>query len=167
MPNMPKTTADGQNGAGSGNGAGETERGGGGNGFGSNGVGSSGDGVGHTMEFSYELHSPDFHTPEDLVQSIRGKLAHRLHKYERHVLAVVVHLRDINGPRGGEGISCHMEVRMPHLEPVNVEEHDHDLRAAVDRAIDRLTVVVGRHLDKAWKSPIERARRQSRDSKTT
>jgi putative sigma-54 modulation protein len=115
------------------------------------------------LDFAYELHSPDFHTPEDLVQSIRAKLAHRLQKYGRHVLGVVVHLRDVNGTRGGEGLVCHIEVRMPHLEPVNVEEQDHDLRAAVDRAADRITVVVGRHVQKAYKTPIERARRQARD----
>jgi ribosome-associated translation inhibitor RaiA len=113
--------------------------------------------------FQFELHSPDFHMPADLAQNIRAKLSHRLHKYGRRIFGVVVHLRDVNGPRGGEGLLCHVEVRIPHLAPVVVEERDQDLRAAVDRAVDRMAVAVARHVDKAFYEPIEEARRQVRN----
>ncbi len=113
-------------------------------------------GAGHHLP-EFEFHSPDFHTPEDVVAYTRGKLEHKLEKFGRHVLGVIVHVRDVNGPKGGNGLVCHLEARLAHMEPVNVEEREHDLRAAIDRAIDRLTAVVGRHVDKAFHKTDGRA----------
>jgi ribosome-associated translation inhibitor RaiA len=117
--------------------------------------------------FEFEFHSPDFHTPDHVVQYAREKLENRLKKYGRHVLGVIVHARDVNGPKGGDGIVCHMEARLGHMEPVNVEEQESDLRAAIDVAIDRLGVVVGRHVDRARKNPLERGRKIVRNNKLT
>jgi ribosome-associated translation inhibitor RaiA len=125
--------------------------------------GSDGNGTAHHIEF--ELHSPDFHAPEDVVRWAREKIESRLKKFDRHVLGVIVHLRDINGPKGGEGISAHIEARMGHMEPVNVIEQGTDLRAAIDLALDRIGVVIGKHVDKARKSPREHGAQVARDSK--
>jgi ribosome-associated translation inhibitor RaiA len=123
------------------------------------------DGVasGHRIEF--ELHSPDFHAPAHVVQWTRDKIEARLHKYGRHVQAVVVHLRDLNGPKGGVGFSAHLEARLGQMEPVNVIEQGEDLHAAIDLALDRLGVVIGRHVEKARKSPREHGAQVARDSK--
>jgi ribosome-associated translation inhibitor RaiA len=119
----------------------------------------------HRIEF--ELHSPDFHAPEDVVRWAREKIESRLKKYDRHVLGVIVHLRDLNGPKGGEGISAHIEARLGHMEPVNVIEQGTDLRAAIDLALDRIGVVIGRHVEKARKSPREHGAQVARDSKVS
>jgi ribosome-associated translation inhibitor RaiA len=124
---------------------------------------TDGNGTNHHIEF--ELHSPDFHAPEDIVRWAREKIETRLKKYDRHVLGVIVHLRDLNGPKGGEGISAHIEARMGHMEPVNVIEQGTDLRAAIDLALDRIGVVIGRHVEKARKSPREHGAQVARDSK--
>lgn len=117
--------------------------------------------------FEFELHSPDFHAPEDVVLWAREKIETRLRKYGRHVLGVIVHLRDLNGPKGGVGISCHIEARMGHMEPVNVEEQGTDLRAAIDLALDRIAVSIGRHVEKAFKSSKERGDKLARASKVS
>jgi hypothetical protein len=128
-----------------------------------NGLSGSNGASEHTFEF--EFHSPDFHTPEDVVQYTHAKLDLRLRKFGRRVQGVIVHMRDLNGPKGGLGISCHVEARLAGLEPVNVAEEAQDLRAAIDLAIDRLTLVVGRHVDRARTTPIGRGARLARNSK--
>ncbi|HEY0712103.1 MAG TPA: HPF/RaiA family ribosome-associated protein [Polyangia bacterium] len=118
---------------------------------------------GHAIEF--EFHSPDFSPPEAELRYAQEKLETRLKKYGRHVLGVRVHVRDVNGPKGGNGMTCHLEARLAGMEPVNVEEQEHDLRAAIDIAIDRLGVVVGRHLERARDSRMDGGRKLAQDSK--
>jgi len=99
--------------------------------------------------FEFEFHSPDIRVSQELSQYTHEKVINRLAKFSSRVMSVVVHLKDTNGPKGGDGLACHMEVRLAGLEPVNVEEHGSDLRATIDIALDRLDTVVGRHVDKA------------------
>ncbi|HEY0708533.1 MAG TPA: HPF/RaiA family ribosome-associated protein [Polyangia bacterium] len=117
----------------------------------------------HAIEF--EFHSPDFSPPEAELRYAQEKLETRLKKYGRHVLGVRVHVRDVNGPKGGVGMTCHLEARLAGMEPVNVEEQEQDLRAAIDVAIDRLGVVVGRHVDRARERPLDRGRKIAQGSK--
>lgn len=130
----------------------------------SNGVSANGASEEGVLEF--EFHSPDIEMPQDVVAYTQEKLNHRLRKHGRRVTGVVVHVRDVNGPKGGVGIACHLEARLAGLEPVNVEETELDLRAAIDVATDRLDVVVGRHLNKARDLPMARGRKVVRDHKT-
>ena len=55
-----------------------------------------------------------------------------------------------------------MEALLAHLEPVNVEEREPDLRAALDVALDRLELAVQRHVERSRSQPrrkLVRARR--------
>jgi ribosome-associated translation inhibitor RaiA len=128
-----------------------------------NGVSTNGSPDGELLAF--EFHSPDMEIPQDVVAYTQEKLGHRLRKHGRRVTSVVVHVRDVNGPKGGVGIVCHIEARLAGLEPVNVEETELDLRAAIDVATDRLDVVVGRHLHKARDLPVHRGRKLVRNLK--
>ena len=120
---------------------------------------------GASLEF--EFHSPEMEIPQDVVQYTQDKLQARLGKHGRRVMGVVVHVRDVNGPRGGVGVACHVEVRLSGMEPVNVEEQDADLRAAIDLAIDRMDVVVGRHVTKVRSVTRTKGAKLARNSKTT
>lgn len=126
-----------------------------------NGTNSNG-----TPTLGFEFHSPEIHIPPDVVQYTQDKLNVRLGKYGRWVMGAIVHMRDLNGPKGGVGFACHLEARLSGLEPVNVEERDADLRAAIDQAIDRLDVVVGRHVGKARTAPRHKGDKLARNSKT-
>jgi ribosome-associated translation inhibitor RaiA len=130
------------------------------------GNGVSTNGAPDEASLEFEFHSPDMVIPQDVVAYTQEKLNHRLRKHGRRVTSVVVHVRDVNGPKGGVGIVCHMEARLAGLEPVNVEETELDLRAAIDVATDRLDVVVGRHVHKARDLPLHRGRKLVRDQKT-
>ena len=117
--------------------------------------------------FGFEFHSPDRAAPEDVVRYTEDKVAARLQKYGHRLVAVVVHIREVNGTRHGEGTVCHMEARLARLEPVNVEETDDDLREAIDLALDRLEVAVARHVKRARRLPRKEGRRAVRDRKLT
>jgi hypothetical protein len=114
---------------------------------------------------SFELHSPDFAVPADLAAYTREKLTVKLAKVGRRLLGVVVRIKDVNGPKGGASIACHMEALLARLEPVNIEERDGDLRAALDRAMDSLEAVVQRHVEKARSLPRNRGRKIVRHGK--
>jgi ribosome-associated translation inhibitor RaiA len=114
---------------------------------------------------AFEFHSQDFPVPEDVVRYTENKIAARLQKFGNRVLGVVVHVKDINGNRGGEGLVCHMEARLARLEPVNVEERDDDLREAIDLALDRMESAVARHVGRARSLPRHKGGKSARDSK--
>jgi ribosome-associated translation inhibitor RaiA len=124
-------------------------------------------GTGGLPAFQFEFHSQDFPVPEDVVKYTEDKIGARLQKIGQRLIGVVVHVKDVNGTRGGEGIVCHMEARLAHLEPVNVEERDDDLREAIDLALDRLEAAVTRHVQKARALPRHRGRKAVRQSKLT
>ena len=123
-------------------------------------------GSGGTPELEFEFHSPDIEIPQDVVLYTQDKLNVRLGKYGKRVMGADVHIRDLNGPKGGVGVACRVEARLSGMEPINVEEREPDLRAAIDLAIDRLDVVVGRHLNKVRSVTRHKGGRFARNNKT-
>ena len=110
-------------------------------------------------EVPLEIHSPDLPLPTDVGEYIHAKLNAKLSKFGERVIEVVVHIKDLNGAqRGGEDKQCHVEAYLAACVPANVEERHHDLRAAIDLAVDRLARTIERHLQR------RRARRRPRQS---
>ena len=109
---------------------------------------------------AFELHSPDIPLPPDVADYVRDKLSAKLGKFGRRVMDVVVHLKDINGDKGGIDKGCHMEAHLAGLEPVNVEERHEDLRAAIDIAAQRLEEAVHRHLQRTRTMRLHQGRKQ-------
>jgi ribosome-associated translation inhibitor RaiA len=131
-------------------------------------MGKAAGGDGETAPvFQFEFHSPDVPVPEDVVRYTEAKIAARLQKFSQRLMGVVVHVRDINGPKGGEALVCHMEARLARLEPVNVEERDDDLREAIDLALTRLETAVARQVGRARSLPRQRGRKSVRNRKLT
>lgn len=75
---------------------------------------------------------------------IERRLGFALSTKDDHIQRVMVHLSDINGPRGGEGKCCHIRVVLPHLTDVVIEDTEADIYVAIDRATDRAGRTVGR-----------------------
>jgi putative sigma-54 modulation protein len=111
-----------------------------------------------TRSLAFELHSQDIPLPADVAEYVRDKLTAKLGKFGRRVMDVVVHVKDINGVKGGIDKGCHLEAHLAGLAPVNVEERHEDLRAAIDIGAQRLEVAVQRHLQRA--QSIRRDRRR-------
>lgn len=85
-----------------------------------------------------------------LTNALRGHVERRLgfalSTKHIHIQRVLVRLSDINGPRGGADKCCHIQVILPHLPDVVIEETEEDLYAAIDRAAGRAGRTVRRRL---------------------
>ena len=76
-----------------------------------------------------------------LTTGLREHVERRVHFAfdwaRNHVRKVSVYLSDINGPRGGEDKRCHIQIAVPGVADVVIEDTEADLYAAIDRATDR------------------------------
>ena len=85
-----------------------------------------------------------------MTEAIRHHSRRRLHfalsSYDDHIQRVVVRLSDINGPRGGADMRCHLRLVVPGLSDVVVEDIEADLYLAIDRAVDRAGRTLRRRL---------------------
>ena len=85
-----------------------------------------------------------------LTHALRGHIERRLgfalSTRDEHIQRISVRLSDINGPRGGEDKCCHIQVVLPHLTDVVIEDTEVDMYAAIDRAVDRAGRTVDRRL---------------------
>lgn len=92
----------------------------------------------------------------DLTQPIRdhvkGKLESSLKRFLRLVQDIVVRLEDDNGPRRGADKLVKLHAHIVPTEHLIIEERDKNLYAAVDKAFDRLKVVLGKRANKLPRS---------------
>ena len=90
----------------------------------------------------------------DLREYIDRRLYFALGRFGPAIDHVSVRVGDVNGPRGGVDKHCQIVVKLraSGSSPIAVDDHDQNLRTAVDRASNR----VGRTVARA----IERKRRK-------
>jgi ribosome-associated translation inhibitor RaiA len=107
----------------------------------------------------FEMHAPDVTLPDDVAGYLRAKLTAKLAKFGHQLTEIVVHLKDVNGTRGGVDKCCHIEVRLARHEPVNVDERDEDLRAAIDLAVERTAEAVHRQVERVRSKRLHQGRK--------
>jgi len=87
-----------------------------------------------------------------LTDSLRIHAEQRLHSalgyFGDYIERVVMHLSDINGPRGGEDKCCHIQVVLAGLPDVVIEDVEADLYVAIGRATDRAGRTVARKIER-------------------
>ncbi len=87
-----------------------------------------------------------------LTDSLRIHAEQRLHSaldcFSEYIQRVVMHLSDINGPRGGEDKCCHIQVMLAGLPDVVIEDIETDLYVAIGRATDRAGRTVARKIER-------------------
>ena len=93
-----------------------------------------------------EIQARHFSLTEALSSHIKRRLGSVLSTSNDHIRRVLVRLSDINGPRGGEDKRCQIQVVLPHLADVVIEDTEEDMYAAIDRAADRAGQTVARRL---------------------
>lgn len=81
-----------------------------------------------------------------IAEHVERRLDFALGRFSDRVSEVSVRFEDLNGPRGGESMACHMVTRLRTGGTVRIEERCHDLYSAVDRGADRLRHSVSRLL---------------------
>lgn len=100
------------------------------------------------INIQIDIQSRNFSLTKSLRSHIDRRLRFSLGTRDKHIQRVVVRLSDINGPRGGQDKSCLIQVILPHLKDVIVEDIEADMYVAIDRATDRVSCAVGRRLSK-------------------
>ncbi len=99
---------------------------------------------------------------EETKAYVRRSLGKKLGKFAQHIERISVRYEDVNGPKGGRDKLCRIKVTLSGLEPVVVDERGEHFMDAYDVAVDNLQRTVRRHLDKAGRRSVGKAR--NRDS---
>ena len=95
-----------------------------------------------------DIQALNFPLTSALRDHIERRLAFALSIRDEHIQRVVVRLSDVNGPKGGEDKCCHIQVVLPKLADVVIEDTELDMYVAIDRATDRAGRTVGRRVDR-------------------
>jgi len=98
---------------------------------------------------------------EASVDYMRRKLGRKLGKFAPSIERASVRIDDVNGPKGGIDKRCQIKAVVSGLPSVVVEERHETLRAAMDRAMNRIERAVRRHVQRRRTAPL-RARGQAR-----
>jgi putative sigma-54 modulation protein len=93
-----------------------------------------------------DIQALNFSLTNALRDYIQRRLDFALSSRDDHIQRIKARLSDINGPRGGADKCCHIQVVIPQLADVVIEDTEFDLYAAIDRATDRASRTVGRSL---------------------
>jgi len=93
-----------------------------------------------------DIQARNFSLTKALRNHIERHLRFAMETRDEYIQRVIVRLSDINGPRGGKDKCCHIQVVLPHLSDVIIEDTEVDMYEAIDRAFDRASRTVGRRL---------------------
>jgi len=115
--------------------------------------------------FHLDVRAHGFSLTEALRQFSSAHLASKLAKHAEQIHSVVIRLGDVNGIKGGEDKTCEVEVHVRARAPIVVSATDHDLRAAIDAAADRVQNVLQRKIGRRRALPRQRGRKVVRARK--
>lgn len=80
---------------------------------------------------------------------IRSRVRDKLQRYEEHLTRIEIHLSDENALKSGpQDKRCKVEARMKGRDPMSVSCDACELQQAIDGAMNKLTSVLDRNLDK-------------------
>ncbi len=84
-----------------------------------------------------DIQARNFELTLAIREYVHRRIGFALSSRDEHIQQVRVRLSDINGPRGGEDKCCQVQVVLPKLADVVIEDTEADLYRAIDRAVDR------------------------------
>ena len=93
-----------------------------------------------------EIQARNFSLTDALRGHVERRLGFAFSSRSRHIERILVRLSDINGPRGGADKRCHIQVILPQLSDVVIEDIEPSLYVAIDRAADRACRTLARKL---------------------
>ncbi len=78
------------------------------------------------------------HGDDRLAEVVEEVVASALKPVASRLTRVEVHIKDVNGPKGGEDIHATVEARPEGMRPYAVQEQGSDIRATVKAGADTL-----------------------------
>jgi ribosomal subunit interface protein len=94
------------------------------------------------------IQARNFTLTKAIRDHVTRRLGYALSSRDEHIQHIKVRLSDINGPRGGADKRCKIQVVLPQLADVVIEDTEVDLYAAIDRAVDRASRTIDRKLSR-------------------
>lgn len=93
-----------------------------------------------------QIHASDFTLTDGLREHIAWRVAYATNHGRDAVSRIIVHLSDVNGPRGGVDKRCGVELRLKGAPSLVVDDVQADLYVAIDRAFERVSRSLHRRL---------------------
>lgn len=93
-----------------------------------------------------DIQALNFSLTAALRAYIERRLSFSLSSHNDHIRKIVIRLSDINGPRGGADKCCHIQIVIPQLEDIVIDDTETNLYVAINRAADRAGRTAGRRL---------------------
>jgi len=93
-----------------------------------------------------DIQALDFPMTKGLRERVRRRMGFALGGRADNIQRVVVRLSDINGPKGGKDMCCHIRIVLNHMPEVVIKDTETDLYVAIDRAFGRAGRSVTRQL---------------------
>ncbi|MFA7329535.1 MAG: HPF/RaiA family ribosome-associated protein [Candidatus Delongbacteria bacterium] len=95
-----------------------------------------------------QISARDLELNPELHGHIERRIQFGLGRFAPRVRQVKVRLTDENGPKGGEDLSCRLELVLTAGGSLIVSERDSQPRPAADRAVERMARQLARHLER-------------------
>jgi putative sigma-54 modulation protein len=83
---------------------------------------------------------------DHLSYYVKRRLHFALSTRDENIMRVIVRLSDINGPKGGKDMCCHIQVGLKGAGDVVIKDVEENIYTAVDRAAGRAARTVARKL---------------------
>ena len=93
-----------------------------------------------------QIHASDCTLTEGLREHIAWRVAYATSQGRNEVSRIVVHLFNVNGPRGGVDKCCSVELCLKDMQSLVIEDVQADLNVAIDRAFERVSRSLHRRL---------------------
>lgn len=88
----------------------------------------------------------DLTLTEGLRAHVKRRLRFAMGRFQDRGLRIKVRLSDVNGPKGGVDMHCHLQICVGGLPDIFVEDTEANLYAAVNRAVERAGRTLQRQL---------------------
>ena len=95
-----------------------------------------------------QVNAGDVQSSEAIVNHVTQEVENAMRNLKKRVTRVEVHLRDINGHKGGVDKRCLMEARIAGKKPLAVECDATDLYVAISEASGKLERAVTRSIER-------------------
>ncbi|RDH85911.1 MAG: 30S ribosomal protein S30 [endosymbiont of Galathealinum brachiosum] len=95
-----------------------------------------------------DIQARHFSLTDALRNHAERKLRFTLTCCDEHIQKIVMRLSDVNGPRGGSDMHCHVQVVLAGLPDVVIEDTESDMYVAINRAIERAGRTLIRKIDR-------------------
>lgn len=107
-----------------------------------------------------KIHTQGFTLSESLREYSESKIRLALGLYRDRIRRVDIFLTDVNGPKGGEDMTCKIKINSNGHAPFIAQETSKDLYDAINVCSHRIKRAAGRRFDRA----LQRRRGYSEES---